>query len=734
MCAQDALVGLHQALRVPLGGEVPLRVRSRGRPQARAELGVGEEPLEGRGQDGGRARRDEEPRAPGEEDASARGRSGRDDRTTRGGGVEAQAAHEPPGLRLVVAREVERLDDAAERRREERRPADVAADDQEPGGEAAAAEEGGRLDEVAVPLGRVEEAEEAGDRDAGGDAERAPLRRGRSRAEALEVDRVRDHGRVRPVGGGDVLVDRDRDAREPRDRGPHQRRAARARARRQRRAQVPDDRESRAPEPDRGRDERRVVQVGEREATLLEDGAEAAEVGGEPRELQPEERPAAAPVGARPDVGEGGDRARVDGRAGAPEELRRRAGRAEHVRLEARPVEQRDERREARQRSPELPAVVDVEDPNRRAPADQGPDRTASRGRVPSAPALASACVTAMRPWLLPARVPRSIWLVGGAGVALACALAAPSTALLPAPASGPAKLGAAAALFLAFALGFLRPRPALYLLVVLAVGEGAVRKWLVNDIDVFLLKDVLLLGIYAGVLPRLRRDALRRPWWLLAPLAGVIALALVESARSPSLSEAVVGLRSYTIDVPLLWVGPVLLEPARRALVLLVLTLALGVGEAVLAVAQALSQSPVLNKQISGALPAEITVRGVTYLRASGTFMQSGTLAAFLAFAVLVSFTFVAVFRRGWRYVLGVAAPALLTWGLVYGAARSLFGTTLVALAVLLGVLAVQRRLASFLLVPASLGVGFVLLFTLVPAVEDGVHAVGRWWRVGPP
>jgi hypothetical protein len=339
-----------------------------------------------------------------------------------------------------------------------------------------------------------------------------------------------------------------------------------------------------------------------------------------------------------------------------------------------------------------------------------------------------------MRPWLLPARVPRSIWLVGGAGVALACALAAPSTALLPAPASGPAKLGAAAALFLAFALGFLRPRPALYLLVVLAVGEGAVRKWLVNDIDVFLLKDVLLLGIYAGVLPRLRRDALRRPWWLLAPLAGVIALALVESARSPSLSEAVVGLRSYTIDVPLLWVGPVLLEPARRALVLLVLTLALGLGEAVLAVAQALSQSPVLNKLVSGALPAEITVRGVTYLRASGTFMQSGTLAAFLAFAVLVSFTFVAVFRRGWRYVLGVAAPALLTWGLVYGAARSLFGTTLVALAVLLGVLAVQRRLASFLLVPASLGVGFVLLFTLVPAVEDGVHAVGRWWRVGPP
>src|SRR5581483_7804563 len=220
MRAQDALVGLHQALRVPLGGEVPLRVRSRGRPQARAELGVGEEPLEGRGQDGGRARRDEEPRAPGEEDASARGRSGRDDRTTRGGGfedgpaelgapggrdddvrhavegrrvlgegderdrvVEAQAAHEPPGLRLVVAREVERLDDAAERRREERRPADVAADDQEPGGEAAAAEERGRLDEVAVPLGWVEEAEEAGDRDAGGDAERAPLRRGRSGAE-----------------------------------------------------------------------------------------------------------------------------------------------------------------------------------------------------------------------------------------------------------------------------------------------------------------------------------------------------------------------------------------------------------------------------------------------------------------------------------------------------------------------------------------------------------------------
>ncbi len=338
--------------------------------------------------------------------------------------------------------------------------------------------------------------------------------------------------------------------------------------------------------------------------------------------------------------------------------------------------------------------------------------------------------MTTLVPRLLPARVPRLVWFVIGGGVAIAAALAAPSTALLPAPATHTTKLLAAVALFAVFAMGLLRPLPALYGLVSLAVLEGAIRKWLVNDIDVFLLKDFLALGIYAAVLPRLDRREWRRPWWLLVPLAAIVALALAESARSPSLSEAVVGLRSYTIYVPLLWAAPALLRETREAIRLLSVVLALAAAESVFSVVQALSQSATLNKLVSGALPALITINGVEYLRPSGTFMQAGTLAVFLFVGVLIAFSFVAARRSGVLYAVGLAAPVVLTWGLVYGAARSLFSASVAAVIVLMGVLAGQRRLFTLALVPVSFVVGFVLLFTLIPKIDDGLHAVGIWWR----
>ena len=331
--------------------------------------------------------------------------------------------------------------------------------------------------------------------------------------------------------------------------------------------------------------------------------------------------------------------------------------------------------------------------------------------------------MTAFVPRLAPARLPLWAWFALGALFALAAALAAPSTTLLPAPATAGGKLLAAAALFALFSAGFLRPLPGLFGLVTLAVLEGAIRKWVVNDIDVFLLKDFLMIGIYAAVLPRLSAEEWRRPRWFLAPLVGIIALALLQSLRSPSLSQAVVGLRSYTIYVPLLWVGPVLLRPVSRAISLLCLTLALGISEAVFSVVQALSASSTLNKLVSGALPAVITLRGIAYLRPSGTFMQSGTLATFLFVATLVALTFVAARRSGRLFLFGLASLVFLTWGLVYEAARSAFGATLVAVLGILVLLVAKRRFITALLVPASLVLGVVLLFTVVPVVSDGLQ-----------
>ncbi len=305
--------------------------------------------------------------------------------------------------------------------------------------------------------------------------------------------------------------------------------------------------------------------------------------------------------------------------------------------------------------------------------------------------------------------------------------MAAPSTPLLPGP-QGPAEESVAAfVLAAAFVLGLAFARRAFFAFVLLAVLEGAIRKWLVNGITVFLVKDFLLLGIYAAVLPRLSRAELRRPWWLLAPLAGLLALALLSVVGSDSWSQGVVGLRSYLIYVPLLWVAPRLLDRRRRALGLVLLVLVLGVLESVLGAAQALSGPGALNKLVSGAYPALITIRGIAYLRPSGTFMQVGVFAAFLVFPVVTAFALVGSFRRGKLLAAGLLALVVLSWGVFYSSARFLFGSAVLAGLVLMATLGARRRIFSLLAVPAAFALGFALMLNVVPFVERKAEGLFR-------
>src|SRR5207244_3383141 len=110
------------------------------------------------------------------------------------------------------------------------------------------------------------------------------------------------------------------------------------------------------------------------------------------------------------------------------------------------------------------------------------------------------------------------------------------------------------------------KPLDALLGLIALVVLEGAIRKWAINNVVVFLAKDFVALGIYAAVLPRAQGATLRRPWWLIAPLAGLAVLALASIVRTPSISQAVIGIRSYFVLVPMLWVAPALITTRRRA------------------------------------------------------------------------------------------------------------------------------------------------------------------------
>lgn len=293
--------------------------------------------------------------------------------------------------------------------------------------------------------------------------------------------------------------------------------------------------------------------------------------------------------------------------------------------------------------------------------------------------------------------------------LAAAAPYAAPSSALLPAPAGGAPYVAAVLALLAAFAVGYAAPFGAFLGLVVLVVAEGAIRKWVVNDITVFMVKDFLAAGIYARVLPSLTRDEWRRPRWLLAPVALLLLLAIVYCARSASLSQAVIGLRSYAMYVPFLWVAPKLLSDRARTLAVLLLVLGVGVFEAVLGAVQALTADEWLNRVVPGVLPALVTIRGVAWLRPTGTLLQVGTYAAFMLVPVLVAFGLVMCYRRGRLYWIALGSLAVLMWGVIYASSRALSGTIALAAAILAAYLLWRRRFLSLVAVPAALLIGFL-------------------------
>jgi hypothetical protein len=298
-----------------------------------------------------------------------------------------------------------------------------------------------------------------------------------------------------------------------------------------------------------------------------------------------------------------------------------------------------------------------------------------------------------------------------GVALAIAAPLVAPSSDVLSAPRDGAWLALAVVALTAAYAVGFSAPRTSIYLLIACAVAEGAFRKWVVNDVTAFLVKDFLALGLYARVLFVLRAREARRSAWVLVPLAGLLLLAVAYVPFAASASQGLIGLRAYAMYVPLLWVAPKLLDTPRRLLALVVLVLGLGVANALLATVQALTGGQWLNRTAPGALPAVIVVDGLGQIRPTGTMLQVGTLSAFLLFPFLAAFALVLRYRRGWGLGLGLAGITVLSWGVVYTGSRALLATTAAAAVVLLAYLVWVGRYRSALAVPAMLVAGALVL-----------------------
>ncbi len=320
--------------------------------------------------------------------------------------------------------------------------------------------------------------------------------------------------------------------------------------------------------------------------------------------------------------------------------------------------------------------------------------------------------------------------LFAALALAVAAPLAAPTSDTLPSSDGLAGTALAAVLLFAAFVAGYRRPLKGLYALVVLVVAEGAIRRWFVNDVSVFLLKDFLALGLYAAVLPKLRREDWRRPWWLVSPLAGLVVLAVLSAPLADSAREAVIGLRAYAIYVPLLWVAPALVTTRARAAWLLVLLVALGALECALAFVQAIAGPGVLNDLVSGAQPAIVTVDGRNYIRPAGTFMHVGSFSGFLFFFMLSAFSLIVWARAGRLYWVAIAGAGFLAWGVVYSSARAVLGSVVIAFVALAAALLWRRRVGSLLAVTTAFGAGMVGVFLVLPLageVGTGSGYLGR-------
>jgi hypothetical protein len=331
-------------------------------------------------------------------------------------------------------------------------------------------------------------------------------------------------------------------------------------------------------------------------------------------------------------------------------------------------------------------------------------------------------------------RAPRkAVQLLVGLVLAAIAAVAAPSSTLLPGPHGGVETVTAAIAFAAVFTAGLVAPAKGFYGVIVLTALEGAIRKWLYNDVVVFLLKDFLLIGVYTAVLPRLSWREWRRPWWLVMPLALLLVLALVQAAHNPSHTGALVGLRSYLVYVPLLWVAPAVVDGERRARLLLGVVVGLGVIESGLGIAQALVGPGMLNKLVSGAPPALLTVAGHAYLRPPGTFMQVANLADFLVFVALAGFALLSWKRGGWGRHLAVLAFVFLGGAIVYTAARTLLASIVMVVVPAIGFLLFRRRWRAALVGPAALATGLVLMTVVVPYANANVWPTVHSWFATP-
>lgn len=208
------------------------------------------------------------------------------------------------------------------------------------------------------------------------------------------------------------------------------------------------------------------------------------------------------------------------------------------------------------------------------------------------------------------------------------------------------------------FTLGVLRWRQAVMGAMILAVFEGALRKWvfLGEQQSVYLVKDVLLLGAYAGFFGRRLRKRKRllepHPANTILVFLSLIAIFQLANPALPNLEVGLFGLRAYLVYVPLLYLVPVVFSDAAHAMRFWTLFLALALLPLTLGPVQfALPPGSDLNRYVwtDELAPGVATVVEGGPARITGTFSYISGYTAYLMLLVLMGLALALVAQRAW-------------------------------------------------------------------------------------
>jgi len=283
------------------------------------------------------------------------------------------------------------------------------------------------------------------------------------------------------------------------------------------------------------------------------------------------------------------------------------------------------------------------------------------------------------------------------------------------------------------FALGAVRWRQAVVGAMVLAVFEGALRKWVFPEEQqwVYLMKDVLLLGAYAGFfgqrLHKTKRLLDPHPANIPLALLAVVAILQLANPALPNLQVGLFGLRAYLAYVPLLYVVPALFSDAAHAtrfwtgyLALAIIPLTLGPVQFAAPPDSDLNRYAWTDELAPGV--AMFVEREAP--RITGTFSYISGYTAYLLLVVLIGLALVLVAQRAWLRWSLYGLLTLVVGNLLMTGSRGPFLVLGVAVPTLL-VLAFRMGLVRWQRTAIALCVGVPLVALLAgSAFPDGYQA----------